>query len=134
MSIRNFFYSSYWFSQPVIANRWVFWVWLLMLLAILAGGVAALIVKKSTEEKVMARIWQRVGNLGISMGLAGLLFFFFRQQSAYFLGWRFWFLGWAIVLAAWGASILKYYLKRVPEIRVEQAARLQKEKYLPQSK
>ncbi len=134
MSIKNLFYFTYWFKVPVIATGFVYWAMLLVLIGLLAFGVAASVARKAFEERSLGNLAQKINNLGVAMGLSGLVLFFFRQQSAPVLGWRIWFLVWGISLAIWVTKILRYYFKRVPQIRAENAERQQKEKYLPQAK
>ena len=134
MNLKNLLYYSYWFKVPVIATGFVYWVMLLVLIGLVALGVAASVARKAFEEKSLGNLAQKINNLGVAMGLSGLVLFFFRQQSAPILGWRIWFLVWVVVLVIWIAMILRYYFKRVPQIRAEHAERQQKEKYLPQAK
>ncbi|MEK7625459.1 MAG: hypothetical protein AAB467_03875 [Patescibacteria group bacterium] len=134
MSITNLFYYTYWFKVPVIATGFVYWTMLLILIGLLALGLAASLARKSFEEKSFGKLAQKINNLGVGMGLSGLVLFFFRQQSAPVLGWRIWFLVWGVSLIIWLAMIIRYYVKRVPAIKAEQSARHEKEKYLPSGK
>ena len=134
MKFSNLFYSTYWFSQPVIASRNVYLFWLVSLIVLSGTGFACLIAEKFTQKGINKKILDKFGDLFTSMGISGLILFFFRQQSVPLLGYRFWFLGWAIIFVIWLALILKYLILRVPEVRVEQAEKARKEKYLPGAK
>ena len=134
MSLKNLFYYTYWFKVPVIATRSVFWVMLSVLLGLLALGLVAIGARGYLEKKGLGNFSRKVSSFGISMGISGLVLFFFRQQSAPVLGWRIWFLVWGVSLIIWAAVILQYYFKRVPAIKAEQSARQEKEKYLPSGK
>jgi hypothetical protein len=134
MSIRNLLYLSYWFKQPVIATRSVYLVWLFGLLVMVAVGIACYVWRRYAATKILNGVLEKIGNLASTMGITGLVFFFFRQQSVPFLGWRFWFLLWGIIVIAWAGRIIKYIVKRVPEIKAEQEAKARKEKYLPAAK
>ena len=133
MSFSNLFYSTYWLKQPVIAINKVYYIWLVVLLVLTGTGLVCLIAERFTEKGINKKILDKFGDLSSSMGIAGLIFFFFRQQSVPLLGYRIWFLLWAIVFVAWLGSILKYLFMRVPEVRAEQAEKARKEKYLPES-
>jgi len=74
---------------------------------------------------------KRTGNFGMTMGLLGLLWMFFRQESVAFLAWRFWLLLWVLMAVWWLARILEYIVKRIPQIKKEKEARHKMQKYLP---
>lgn len=134
MSFANLFYSSYWLKQPVIASRSIYYIWLGGLLVLVAAGLASLISERFIQSSVNKKILSKFGDLLSSMGIAGLILFFFRQQSVPLLGLRFWFLFWVVIFAIWLAKILKYIILRVPEIKIEQTEKARKEKYLPEAK
>lgn len=134
MSFANLFYYSYWFKVPVIATGSVYWTMLVALLGLVAVSIAAAVAGDTLERKSLGNLARKIFNLSLSMGLTGLVLFFFRQESAPLLGWRIWFLVWGVVLVIWTAMILRYFFLRVPQIRAENSERQQKEKYLPQAK
>lgn len=134
MRLSNLFYYTYWFKVPVIATGAVYWTMLLVLIGLVALGLAASAARKVFEEKSLGKLAQKINNFGVAMGLSGLVLFFFRQQSAPVLGWRIWFLVWGVFSIIWVVKILLYYFKRVPQIKSEQSERREKEKYLPQAK
>lgn len=131
MEFGNLFTFSYWFSQPLPAEKEAYWIWVLILLAITAVGFGCLIYKNYIKDKGLSLVLEKASNLGLTIGVIGIMLFFFRQQNIFFLGWRFWFLLWFVGLIIWKARIVRFFLKRVPEIRSEQADRERKEKYLP---
>lgn len=131
MSLKNFFIAKYWLAQPTPAVHSVYWVWVAALLLLVGIGLFAYILRLNTKQNALKKLFGQVGSFGIWLGLSGLLFFAFRQQNVYFLGWRVWFLPWTAGFVFWGGKILYYALKRLPEIRSEQAVRMAKEKYLP---
>jgi hypothetical protein len=107
---------------------------LIGLLVIAGAGLGALIAAAFAKSNLNKTILKKVGDLFSYLGIIGLVFFFFRQQSIPVFGLRIWFLFWAIAFASWFAVIMKYVLKRVPEIKAEQAEKARKEKYLPTGK
>ena len=131
MKFTNLFYSSYWFSQPVIATRNVYLFWLISLIVLTGAGLGCLIAEKFTEKGVNKKIFNKFGDLFSSLGIAGLILFFFRQQSVPLLGNRIWFLVWGIVFLVWLGVVLKYIFLRVPQVRIEQEKKAKLEKYLP---
>lgn len=131
MKLTNLLYWSYWFTQPNLAARGVEKTYLIILFGITLIGGVFLFLKQKQVEKAIANLYGRYGNWGVTMGLTGLVLFFFRQQHVFFLGWRIWFLIWLAVLVVWLLPIVRYHVRRVPEIRQLNKARLAKEKYLP---
>lgn len=133
MNVKNLFYYSYWFSQPNLASKGVELLYLVILLAMVLGGIVALIVRRQTVMPAMQNLLNRYASCGITMGLAGLLLFYFRQQHVFFLGWRFWFLLWFVILAIWLYRLISYHVKRIPFIKAAHAERVAKEKYFPKA-
>ena len=134
MNFKNLFYSTYWFKQPVIATRGVYYAMLGVLLGMFVIGVLGRYLSSKTEDTIKKKLLFSSGEMFAWLGSAGLILFFFRQQSVPLLGWRIWFLFWAIILAAWSAKILRYALKRAPAIKSEQAEKAILKKYLPEAK
>lgn len=130
LDFRNFFYFSYWTSQPRTIYGWGFWFWLGFFLLLLAAGVGGYVYAAYFKPKVPV-LWQKIGRFGVSMGLSGLILFFFREEHVILLGWRVWFLFWGIIFVAWFAKIMCYASKRVPAIQRENFEREEKQKYLP---
>ncbi|MFA6105400.1 MAG: hypothetical protein WC725_02250 [Patescibacteria group bacterium] len=131
MKFSNLFYSTYWFKQPVIAVRNVYYFWLVSLIVLAGVGLGCLIAEKFVKNGVNKKILDKFGDLFSSMGIAGLVLFFFRQQSVPLLGYRVWFLAWGVVFVIWLGVILKYVILRVPKVKAEQAEKARIEKYLP---
>lgn len=134
MNLKHFLYSSYWFSQPDLATKGVEAVYLVILLALVLGGIAALIIRRRSVMPAMQNLLNRYAACGITMGIVGLLLFYFREQHVFFLGWRIWFLLWIIILASWLYRLVSYHLKRIPFIKAAYEERVAREKYLPKSK
>ncbi len=131
MSIKNLFFSSYWFSQPGAAESWVRGVWIGLLLALVLVGIILLFVRRYQQAKALRLVYSRFSTCLIVMGMLGLMWFYFRQEQVLLLGWRFWVIPWFVVLAIWLAKIIRYVVKRLPQIEIENREREQREKYLP---
>ena len=131
MNFSNLFHASYWFKLPVIATKSVYWVWLVGLLVIAAAGLGLLIAGAISKTTINKNLFKKFGDLFSTMGIVGLIFFAFRQQSIPLFGLRIWFLMLLVVGVIWLAVVMKYLLKRVPEIKAQQEAKARKEKYLP---
>ena len=131
MSILNLFYFSYWLSQPVILYGTVKWVWVGVLLGFTIFGLISKIIQIIRPNSFARDAWRRFGNLFLSLGLIGLLWFFFRQEQVMFLAWRFWLIPWVMIFIWWLFKNVKYVVVRLPKIKAEQQAKELKNKYLP---
>jgi len=136
MQIQNILKSSYWFYQPFIAIGVVRWVWIIGFLVLVLGGLVARMIRiyKLNLEQRTRETLRRSGNMLITMGFLGLLWFFFRQEQVAFLAWRFWLILWLVIFGWWIYRIIFYVVKRSPMIQNEQAKKIEMEKYLPKSK
>lgn len=133
MSARNFFYATYWFSDPHIASPAVFRIWVVGLVALVVVGVILLVLRAQSAEKLYRSLLQRWSALSFTVGVVGLVLFFFRQQSAFILSWRIWFLALGLSVLPWFVRLAWYTLKRYPHVKAENAARELKKKYLPEN-
>ncbi|MEK7131548.1 MAG: hypothetical protein AAB797_02325 [Patescibacteria group bacterium] len=131
MYIQNLFYLDYWFSQPFTARGPVLWLLIGGFLLFIVAGLIFKILSQYQSGKSSRLILKRAGSLGITMGFLGLLWMFFRQERIVFLAWRFWLLLWLAVVVFGVYRLARYTLKRIPEIKAEEARRANVEKYLP---
>lgn len=123
--------SSYWFSQPEVAEGSTYWWFLLFFLVFFVGGIALRVVMRFTPDAPTRTSLARFSSLGLTLGFFGLLWLFFRQERVSFLAWRFWLVVWDAVLVVWLYTIIRYLLRRAPELREQQRERQRIEKYLP---
>ncbi|MSU75189.1 MAG: hypothetical protein EXS55_01600 [Candidatus Magasanikbacteria bacterium] len=130
MSIKNLFYSSYWFNQPFILRGWEFNVWLMGFLLFTTAGIAVLLYRHYWANSFLKKVLGRLGSCFTTLGLLGLFWLALRQERVVFLGWRFWLLAWLILAAIWLLKIIRYGVYRVPQIKQEHQMRMNREKYL----
>ena len=131
MNLKNLLDWSYWFYQPFTAKGGTMWFFVILFLALVLFGLSSKITRLYNQDKWYKEILRRVVNAGITMGLLGLLWLFFRQERVTFLAWRFWLLLWLLGAIFWLVKIIIYLIKRVPVIRQEEAKRSVLNKYLP---
>ena len=135
MSIKNILVPSYWFYQPFIAIGFAKWFWMVSFLVLVLLGLVAKIVRVAKKDSSgrAKEVMRRSGNLLITMGVLGLLWFYFRQQQVAFLAWRFWFVLWIAIFAFWTYKVLAYAFKKTLP-KEDQTKQEQLKKYLPKSK
>ncbi|KKQ40853.1 MAG: hypothetical protein US58_C0012G0062 [Candidatus Magasanikbacteria bacterium GW2011_GWA2_37_8] len=134
MSFANILTWSYWFYQPYIARGGVMWIWVGGFLALVLAGLLIKIFRNYQQETIIKEAYRRGSNLLLSMGLAGLLWMFFRQERVSFLAWRFWLLLWLVIFIWWGVKVIIYFIKRLPKIKEEKIKIQEVKKYLPGKK
>jgi len=133
MSLRNLWSVSYWFSQPQTLRGAEMWVWVGIFLILILGGIILRIVREYQSSRGRKEAMRRFSNLGLTMGLLGLIWLFVRQEIVPFLSWRFWLLFWLVGLIWWLYKVIWYGVKRLPAIEEEQREKALKDKYLPKS-
>ncbi|MBP6859327.1 MAG: hypothetical protein KBC69_01745 [Candidatus Magasanikbacteria bacterium] len=134
MNIKNLFHVDYWFGQPFTAQGTSLWLLIGTFLFLIVAGLVCKIVSLYQEEKFKKVLLRRAGTIGITMGFLAMVWMFFRQEAIIFLSWRFWMLLWLVVMVWQVSALVRYFLKRVPEIKSEEDRRARIEKYLPKSK
>lgn len=130
MSLKNLLYTSYWFSQPNLAMGGVEKAYIIILLGLVLLAVAALLIRRRQAINAIRLLLLRAASFGFTMGITGLLLFWFRQQHVFFLGWRIWFGLWAVCAAVWVYRLVSYMVRRLSTIKADYAERQQREKYL----
>lgn len=134
MSVYNLFYLSYWIGQPRIARGNVLLFWVLSFLFLVLVGLVCKFLSHRREENEIKKALRRFGNLGLAMGFLGLLWLFFRQERVAFFAWRFWLAFWLLGFVWWLGAVIRYTIKRLPEIKKERWEREMRAKYLPKKK
>lgn len=109
-----------------------------LVVAFLAFSVVGIGVKvygsKSGMEKLMRRAVERAGNLLVTMGLLGLLWWAVTYEKVPLLSMRIWIIGWLVLTGYWVWRIVKYVRVEVPAKRNMAKEREQYEKWLPKPK
>lgn len=131
MNWHNVLLVGYWLRSPAPAEGVVLALSVIFFLALVAIGIVGLLLRIKSTDTLQREIYRRVANWSLTMGVLALLWMFFRQERVVVLNARIWILCWVIGFGYWGARLLRYYVKRVPEIRSLQAARELRNKYLP---
>ncbi len=132
-----FFSLSYWFN---LRPRHVTQEVMITLIAIFGVLVVIGVVSKflqskyAINDKLRARVWRKVGNLGLVMGTLGLLYTFFIYEEIYIFSARVWFVVWFMVTLFCIWRIIQLARVKIPQEKSSISERLEFEKYLPKSK
>ncbi len=100
-------------------------------LLIVAGAIAHIIARNKKKDKELTKVFKWIGQMFYSMGIIGIVWFFFTFELIYFFGARFWFLIWVAGFIAWTIYIIYYAKWQIPKLREERAAKSQHNEYLP---
>lgn len=94
-------------------------------------GVASRLAVEKIKDGLKVKAWRRLYHLGLTMGITGLVFFFFAWQGVALLAARFWLVIWLVSLLIWLGFIGKYWFLEIPKLRSEIEHKRKFEKYLP---
>ena len=100
---------------------------------LILGAIVRMVAVRRKEDKHVTEVFNRAGRLGVTMGLIGLIIFFFSFEQIPFFGARFWYLFWGLGFLSWTAAIVRYVIRVVPRERSAEVARQEREKYLPKA-
>ncbi len=136
IDLRPLISPSFWFSLfpdamgPLFERGFFVFFGLL----IVVGAIVRIVARHRKEDKYVLRTFKRIGKMLLTMGLLGLLWFFFTFEEIYFLGARFWLLVWAVGLIYWIYTIVRYVKVEVPADRLAMQNKADFNKYLPRRK
>lgn len=132
----NLLSINFWFQmQPDMFIPWVGMTFLVVFTVMAIVGVVAKIYGvKAGLDKFVRRAVERAGNLLLTMGLIGLLIYFFTFEHVPILSMRLWLLVWLLSALAWVWSIARYVRVDIPAKRELMAERERLNKWIPKPK
>ena len=127
---------SFWFTLSPVGLSPVFerGLFLFFALFIILGSLSRMFARQRKEDYLMVKAYRYAGQLFLTMGVLGMLWFFFTFEEIYFFGARFWFLLWVTGSIAWAWWIVRYVNVTIPELRQAGAAKKDSNKYIPRKK
>lgn len=114
-------------SKPFALSFYIFFI-VLIVLALAAYGVAKR--QQKLGQRPIAKLWQKLTNCFLYMGLIGLLLVFFRQQQVYFLSMPVFYYLWLIGFVVWLYFIVRWIRVRMKKIVDETREKEEKMKYI----
>ena len=134
--IQTFLQPSFWFSlQPAEVGGWIGTsIFVIFLLMGIAGVVARIVAAQKLDDRYMRMMGNRFGTLLITMGMLGVVLYFFSFERIRLFGSRFWYLLWLIGLIVWIVLLVRYMKKNIPAMKEQAEARFEKRKYFPPRK
>lgn len=136
MNILNYFNPIGWLSiQPAnvdsVLGKIVFSVFVVIALF---GLVSRLVTLHKTTDRYMKQIGEKISFLCITMGLSGIILFFFSFENITLFGGRFWYPIWSLGLIIWIIFLVRFIKKEVPAMRDRDLKRMNQMKYMPSRK
>lgn len=133
LDLRPLVYPSYWLTlePPRVwdgAGR--------SLAAIFVGMlIASVLVRRfkmaKAVDKIQAALYRKISSMLATMGIVGLVLFFFSYQEIRLLGARPLYLAWLAGLVVWIVCLVKFAKKEAPVVRQSILDRRAIQKYLP---
>lgn len=132
----SFFSPLYWFTTepPEVGGLLGTIVFIVFLACLVLGIVSRISADRRKDDRYIREIGQRLSFFLTSMGIIGVILFFFSYENIHLFGSRFWYPVWMIAFFAWGYMIFRYIREEVPEMRKRDHARKARNKYLPKRK
>ncbi len=104
------------------------------ILMFVVGIVARIVASNNTHDRYLRDLGQRGGTLLMTMGLLGIVLYFFSFERIRLFGSRFLYVCWLIGLIAWGYTLVRFARRTIPQKRERDMQREQQRKYLPPRK
>ena len=113
------------------AGKAVFVVFLAMFILGIVGRIVAF---HRTEDRYIRLIGSRLGALCTTMGILGLILFFFSFEGVQLFGARFWYPMWLLTVLVWGLFIGRFIKRDIPAMREVDLHKKANARYLPRKK
>ena len=101
------------------------------LLLFLIGVVCRIVLIHSSKDRYLKLVGKRLMTCSLTMGIIGVLLYFFSYEGIQLFGARFWYPLWAIGFIAWVVVLVKFAMKEVPAMRDKNVKQHAKSKYIP---
>ncbi len=132
----NLFDPSFWFTlRPAevggISGSLIFGFFLLLFVL---GIVSRIVAAQKLDDRYARMLGGRIGTMLVTLGILGVLLYFFSYERIRLFGSRFWYLFWVIGLIVWAGFIVRFAKKTIPELKQKEGIRAQMRKYFPPRK
>lgn len=129
----SFFQPTYWLTlQPPevdgLAGNVLFGVFVAFLVL---GIIGRIVVERRGDDQYKKEIGNRISSLLITMGIIGVILYFFSFEEVQLFGARFWYLLWIIAVLVWGFFLVRFVRRDIPAKREREETLKAQAKYLP---
>jgi len=98
---------------------------------IIAGVIAYVFSTHKANSPLIRKMFTKVSNFLLTIGIIAILLIFFRQQRVQFLSMPFLLYLWLIGSMAWSVFVIRFFTHEVPQRKKQMAEKKEREKYLP---
>lgn len=126
------FQPSFWFTtNPPMLVGWIGTAVFVFFLLCFVFGMVSRILLDRTEDRYVKLAGRHITRAFTTMGILGLILFFFSFERIPFLGARLWYPLWLIASVLWGLWIVRFVKKRIPTLREKEKAQQMNNRYFP---
>ena len=132
----SFFRPMYWLTMnpPQVGGLLGNVVFLVFVLCVVLGIIGHIVTDRHKKDRYVRQIGKRISTLLVTMGILGVLLYFFSFEGIRLFGARFWYPVWMIITAVWVLLIIRFVKKDIPQAQQQTQARKAVTKYLPHRK
>lgn len=106
-------------------------VFVVFLLFFVFGIVGRVVTDRRGGDRLVKKMGGKISTLFLTMGLAGIVLFFFSFESVQLFGARLWYPLWVIATLIWVFFVLRFIKRDVPKMREMALQRQTRDQYLP---
>lgn len=109
-------------------------VFFVFVLCAVLGIIGHIVTDRHKKDRYVRQIGKRISTLLITMGISGVVLYFFSFEEIRLFGAKFWYLVWMIVVVVWALLIIRFVRKDIPRAQEQTQARQAVARYLPGKK
>jgi len=132
----SLFQPSYWFTMapPEVGGLIGNLIFVLFIGVLVFGIVGRIVADRKGDDRYVREIGNRISTLLVTMGVLGLILFFFSFEQIELFGARFWYVIWVIAVVVWSVRIVRYVKRDIPDMKARSESLRARAKYLPKPK
>lgn len=129
----SFFLPTYWLTlqPPEVGGLLGNMVLGVFVASLVFGIIGRIVIDRKGADRYKREIGGRISTLLVTMGVLGVILFFFSFERIQLFGARFWYPMWIIAALVWTFVIVRYVQRDVPSKRAREEALKARGKYLP---
>lgn len=129
----SFFQPTYWLTlQPPEINGLLGNAFFSVFVAFLILGIIGrIVVDRRGNDRYKKEIGGRISALLVTMGILGVILFFFSFEEIQLFGARFWYPVWVVATFVWIFFLIRFVKRDVPAKRAREESLKEQGKYLP---
>ncbi len=95
------------------------------------GIIGRIVVDRKGDDRYKRDVGSRISSLLVTMGLLGVILFFFSFEGIQLFGARFWYPLWVLATLVWVFFLVRYVKRDIPAKREREERLREQGKYLP---